>query len=123
MSRVLCGVVALAGLIGCAPIHPPEPAGDHPASPQAIQAENAQLSDVLTVDEKNLPQMPREMRRGMMHPGHGQMNGEMGGSHPAGTDESVRYTCTMHPDVITKSPGACPKCGMQLVPKGGADDE
>ncbi len=27
------------------------------------------------------------------------------------------YTCTMHPEVISDTPGFCPKCGMKLVPK------
>jgi manganese oxidase len=27
-----------------------------------------------------------------------------------------RYTCPMHPEVVSDSPGQCPKCGMNLVP-------
>src|SRR6476659_7687034 len=27
-----------------------------------------------------------------------------------------KYTCPMHPEVITDYPGNCPKCGMKLVP-------
>src|SRR5258705_6805884 len=27
-----------------------------------------------------------------------------------------KYTCPMHPEVITDHPGNCPKCGMKLVP-------
>src|SRR5215468_2857332 len=27
-----------------------------------------------------------------------------------------KYTCTMHPEVISDHPGNCPKCGMKLVP-------
>jgi len=27
-----------------------------------------------------------------------------------------KYTCAMHPEVITDQPGNCPKCGMTLVP-------
>src|SRR2546430_467422 len=27
-----------------------------------------------------------------------------------------KYTCLMHPEVITDRPGNCPKCGMKLVP-------
>ena len=30
---------------------------------------------------------------------------------------SVKYTCTMHPEVISDTPGACPKCGMTMVKK------
>lgn len=26
-------------------------------------------------------------------------------------------TCPMHPDIETTTPGSCPLCGMQLVPK------
>jgi len=27
-----------------------------------------------------------------------------------------KYTCEMHPEVISDKPGKCPKCGMKLVP-------
>jgi hypothetical protein len=27
----------------------------------------------------------------------------------------VKYTCPMHPEVISDKPGKCPKCGMTLV--------
>ena len=35
----------------------------------------------------------------------------------AGSDKKTLYTCPMHPEVINKGPGACPKCGMALEPK------
>ena len=28
------------------------------------------------------------------------------------------YTCQMHPDVVSDSPGKCPKCGMDLTLSG-----
>src|SRR5437667_8580397 len=31
-------------------------------------------------------------------------------------EEKQKYTCSMHPEVITDHPGNCPKCGMKLVP-------
>ena len=31
------------------------------------------------------------------------------------------YTCPMHPEVRQDRPGACPKCGMKLVPERGAE--
>jgi hypothetical protein len=34
--------------------------------------------------------------------------------------EKQKYTCPMHPEVVTEHPGNCPKCGMKLgpVPEG-----
>src|SRR5262245_54975773 len=31
-------------------------------------------------------------------------------------EKKQKYTCVMHPEVITDHPGNCPKCGMKLVP-------
>jgi hypothetical protein len=35
---------------------------------------------------------------------------------PSPVESHQRYTCLMHPEVITDKPGECPKCGMPLVP-------
>src|SRR5688572_20696927 len=35
----------------------------------------------------------------------------------------VEYTCPMHPEVVQIGPGACPKCGMALVPVAGAGED
>jgi hypothetical protein len=40
-------------------------------------------------------------------------------SNEANADARVTYTCPMHPEVISSSPGRCPSCGMQLQPKDG----
>lgn len=29
---------------------------------------------------------------------------------------ATKYTCTMHPEVMSDTPGKCPKCEMDLVP-------
>ncbi len=34
-----------------------------------------------------------------------------------------RYTCPMHPEIVSDKPGNCPKCGMSLVPVAGASEE
>jgi protein SCO1 len=31
--------------------------------------------------------------------------------------QTARYTCPMHPEVVSSKPGRCPKCGMTLVKK------
>lgn len=38
-------------------------------------------------------------------------------AHAAGAaqEEAAVYTCPMHPEVTSKTPGKCPKCGMTLV--------
>src|SRR5713226_3085597 len=37
-------------------------------------------------------------------------------SHHHVNSGSTIYTCPMHPEIRSTSPGACPKCGMKLVP-------
>ena len=37
--------------------------------------------------------------------------------------EGVQYTCPMHPEIVQIGPGSCPKCGMALVPMGGAEED
>jgi hypothetical protein len=45
------------------------------------------------------------------HAGH-----EHGGDAAEPTSE-VTYVCPMHPDVVSKKEGKCPRCGMTLVPQ------
>ncbi|QAA81634.1 copper-translocating P-type ATPase [Aequorivita sp. H23M31] len=35
----------------------------------------------------------------------------------------TKYTCPMHPEVISDEPGSCPKCGMDLVPMEPEESE
>ncbi len=37
--------------------------------------------------------------------------------HEQENEKGQKYTCPMHPEVITDHPGHCPKCGMKLVLK------
>lgn len=34
------------------------------------------------------------------------------------TKHAAYYTCPMHPDVVSKKPGKCSKCGMDLISSG-----
>ena len=45
-----------------------------------------------------------------------QANSQTPSSNPVKQD-TVKYTCPMHPEVIKNEPGKCPKCGMTLVIK------
>ncbi len=31
--------------------------------------------------------------------------------------QTVKYTCSMHPEVVQDKPGSCPNCGMKLIEK------
>ena len=37
--------------------------------------------------------------------------------------DTVIYTCTMHPEIQSNQPGACPKCGMALVQKKSSSSD
>ena len=124
MKRLIWGAVVLAAGTGCSQIHPPQPTEKHPANPQATSADEPDLSNVLAVDEKNLPQVPAEMRRGMMHHGPGQRHGGMMGAGSSEKDPTATsYACPMHPEVMSQEPGECPQCGMQLVSNGASNNE
>jgi hypothetical protein len=32
------------------------------------------------------------------------------------SQKATRYSCSMHPEVVSDKPGKCPKCGMNLTP-------
>jgi hypothetical protein len=49
------------------------------------------------------------------HGNAGPADARPAASQPARAGQ--RWTCTMHPEVVSDKPGKCPKCGMKLVPK------
>jgi manganese oxidase len=38
-------------------------------------------------------------------------------AHEVPSTSKIKYTCPMHPEVVSDVPGTCPKCGMTLVPE------
>ena len=46
----------------------------------------------------------------------GERGNQAAAISPALTIGGARFTCPMHPEVISDRPGACPKCGMALEP-------
>ena len=43
-----------------------------------------------------------------------------GHDHASSVEAKTRYTCPMHPTIVSDHPGDCPICGMALVKVGGA---
>ena len=42
---------------------------------------------------------------------------------PSAAAAGVEYTCPMHPEIVTRAPGACPICGMALEPRTSTAEE
>ena len=56
------------------------------------------------------------------HTGHGAPSNTTADPHAghgsaSGASQQTIYTCPMHPEVTSTTPGTCPKCGMTLVKK------
>jgi Cu+-exporting ATPase len=55
----------------------------------------------------------------MSHHEHVHMHGAVAhvSVENGATDDTLEYTCPMHPEIVQKGPGSCPICGMALEPK------
>lgn len=51
--------------------------------------------------------------QGGSHAGHGGTYTHVDAGRS--TEAATVYSCPMHPEVTSKEPGTCPKCGMTLV--------
>ena len=54
------------------------------------------------------------------HSGHGAAAAVDHSDHSAAQNaqsDAAIYTCPMHPEVTSTTPGTCPKCGMTLIKK------
>ena len=100
-------VFALASLLllaGCT-VTPPPTAGraQNPANPDAAESPRS-------------PYVPPRATANSEAPEAAPSGHEHHESAPGAESQAVAYTCPMHPEVRSSEPGACPKCGMALVP-------
>jgi heavy metal-binding protein len=109
-------VIALAGSLALAACSPgPAPVSSSPRDPSNPNAPEG---------ASPLPTAPPASEAPAGDPAHqhGHAHGAPSGAAPGGGASSlggqaVAYTCPMHPEVVSPTPGQCPKCGMNLVPK------
>ena len=92
--------VFVLGVAGCASTAVVRPGATDPTNPAAPEAPWAPMPG-LSAD--GLPAAPELARPGDAPP-------------DAGATDIRGYTCSMHPEVHSSSPGQCPKCGMRLIP-------
>ncbi len=115
-------LIFLIPMAGCARETMVEPLTiDHPASPGAAEASYN--------PSRVLEQEPQDAARTRPQEGSGHdVHGGAGHSHDRGAgaaasqpqlspDSDLPYLCPMHPDVVRKKAGNCPRCGMKLVRK------
>jgi len=113
-------------LAGCAAQYTePNLPDSHPASakaPASALPERSGTLDLTKADPIEAPPAPRPMSGSMPVPkqntaapsGH---EGHMPAAAKGNAPQAALYTCPMHPEVVSKEPGRCPKCNMKLVPK------
>lgn len=89
LRPVFCAGVLLVA--GCATTPPPGSAGPSAADVDAPEAPPHQASKALGDSPVWQP--------------------------PTGPREGVVFTCPHHPEVVSESPGVCPKCHMDLLPQ------
>ena len=54
------------------------------------------------------------------HTNEPQINSELNKPHTTDQGKEIaatKYTCAMHPEILSDKPGTCPKCGMVLIKK------
>jgi len=108
--------VILLFLAGCAaPCAQSPTPDDHPACVNAAAAPLPARSHTLDIADAESPKSsapPMDTHDVTPHAGHAQPPP----LSDARTDGAL-YTCPMHPEIVSKEPGRCPKCNMKLVPK------
>ena len=98
------------------------PTAVHPASADAPEAQTTVSAAMLGEDPQDGAKKPLSTTKApVSHEGHSPGKSDAGGGETTESSGnpglSVRFTCPMHPDVVSDKPGKCPKCGMSLVPK------
>jgi hypothetical protein len=124
----ICSVASLQ-LVACGGSLPPRPAALDPSNTNGPESSPLSVSLFATDSVASLQsegadrETSGEGHAGHNHaaaPGPASHRGSAAPQERAESTDATVYTCPMHPEVISSSPGKCPKCGMKLVPKKDA---
>jgi membrane fusion protein, copper/silver efflux system len=83
-----------------------------PAGRRRIRASHAAAAALMLVSLLVLAFFTVPAFHALLHP-----HSDGGGSGGPQAREAEQYTCPMHPFIVSDRPGACPICGMTLVPQ------
>ena len=84
----------------------------HPSGTLATKATKDQLSnDGINKNGSSAPKAPKSIKRASLIAPPPSLSSKNSNS------VSKYYTCKMHPEINSKNPGSCPKCGMKLIIK------
>lgn len=130
MRFLLLGFLAAsATLAGCAKLDSAIPTDNaHPASADAPTLPLPSTSGTLAIDSQRSDAPTQRGQSG--HEVH-QRDTAAATSQPArvhqhqpgSVPEASEFTCPMHPEIRSETPGRCPKCNMKLVPSTPAEDK
>ena len=98
-NQSIFAIFGVVAFVGCATEPPPRPVALDPSNPAAAESPRPPPTS-LAPSGTPATKAPEPV------PGKGAKQ------------EPTIYTCPMHPEVTSDKPGHCPKCGMELVPKG-----
>ncbi len=121
MNFRILGLIVPLGLNAAACSPGPMPVSQSPKDPSNPAAEEGAppLSLLASTTQPNLSQRSSDgvsEHMGHHHEHSNSQNQQVAASADGGPG-TVVYVCPMHPEVTSSSPGRCPKCGMDLVPK------
>lgn len=124
MRFLLLGFLAAsAALAGCATPDAALPTDNaHPAYADAPTLPLPSTSGTLAVDSQRSDAPPRRGPSGHEAHQHGttaaasQPDSDQRHQHGS-APEAPEFTCPMHLEIQSDTPGRCPKCNMELVPK------
>ena len=133
---LLLTAVAFTGLTSCAQEQPDRKQGQEQMQHQESDGEQTQQytcpmhPEVVSDQPGECPEcgmdlVPMDEVSTSQHDAHDHSGEGTNGTHEGHSKNGMAsgtYTCPMHPDVISDSPGECPECGMDLVPVEEVED-